>query len=473
MVGIAQLLEAEKAEASKVAETTPDQVIKRVPFRALSDFKRDTNLENVLIKGRWGIRGCLSMHVSTTGSGKSVLQTQSALCFNRGIPCCGLSPVRPFKTWIIQSEDDEDRVAMDRDDITEMLAERHPTVDWSAAAQETQFLDFTGLTGVSFIEALDNELKHAKPDAVIINPFNAYFGGDQNSGRDVAAFLKGGELGRHETEGLEAVLKRHKVWGWIFAHTGKPPSSSEVNGWVNDPFGCAYKACGSSNLPDAVRSIMTFLKVPESDWRFVFSAGKNGHGLGWRDHQNQQTLRKFFRWGDDGRHYWQDVDESEYEELVTQLASRKSYGRVVKAPPPPPRDETPIVLSVFSEFNGVVRKGVASDAVRDAINADRRKSKPIMKDIGRDETVRLLERLDARGKIRILPSGTKGVNGCMCGLPEVVEAYMNPPLIEIPEEPQKTRVPGSEAFEAEHDLGGRVKPKSHAARKGRVKRKRK
>ena len=52
---------------------------------------------------------------------------------------------------------------------------------------ETRFFDFTGLTGVSFLEHLNNELKFEKPDAVIINPFNAFFGGDLNSGKDVSA----------------------------------------------------------------------------------------------------------------------------------------------------------------------------------------------------------------------------------------------------------------------------------------------
>lgn len=474
MAEITELLNSERVEAEKLAEMTPDVTIKRVSCRTLDTFKRDTNLENILLEGRWAVRGGLSMHVSTTGSGKSVLQTQSALCFNRGLPCCGLKPVRPFKTWIIQSEDDEDRVAMDRDDIIAMLAEKYPKEDWSAASRETKFLDFTGLTGVSFIETLDNELKHDKPDAVIINPFNAYFGGDQNSGRDVSAFLKGGELGRRETEGLEAVLKRHMVWGWIFAHTGKPPTASDLKSWMNDPFGCAYKACGSSNLPDAVRSIMTFLKVPESDWRFVFSAGKNGHGLGWRDYENQHTIRTFFRWGDEGRHYWQDVDESEWPELLSRLETlKKASRRYEKSPQPPPRDETPIVLSVFARYGQVVRKGVARDDVQAAINTERRKVRPVVGDIGRDETSRLLESLNARGVIRILPTGTKSVNGCMCGLPEVVEAYLNPPLIEIPEELQKPRVPGSKEFEEEHDLGGRLTPKMQRSRsrKGCKKRK--
>ena len=70
-----------EAEAQAKVLATP-----RVPRKSLAEFARDTDSQNVLIKGRWGVRGSISMHISTTGSGKSVLQTQAALCFNRGLP---------------------------------------------------------------------------------------------------------------------------------------------------------------------------------------------------------------------------------------------------------------------------------------------------------------------------------------------------------------------------------------------------
>ena len=144
----------------------------RVGKKQLADFKRDTDQVNTLIQGGWAKRGCISMHVSTTGTGKSVLQTQSSLSFHQGIECCGLKPTRPFKMWIVQSEDDDDRIAFDRDCIVERLAKDHPDADWNQAMKDILFLDFTGITGPEFIKELDNELHHctAKPDGIIINP---------------------------------------------------------------------------------------------------------------------------------------------------------------------------------------------------------------------------------------------------------------------------------------------------------------
>ena len=179
------LLQAAEADAAAEAKKTgfgidrpqPEAVMPPVKRTPLADFKRDVNQANTLIVGGWAKRGGISMHVSTTGSGKSVLQTQSALCFHQGIACCGLTPTHPFKMWVIQSEDDDDRVAFDRDCIAERLAADHPEADWNAALRETVFLDFTGLTGAKFIETLNNELliskqKNEMPEGVVVNPMN-------------------------------------------------------------------------------------------------------------------------------------------------------------------------------------------------------------------------------------------------------------------------------------------------------------
>ena len=79
MTAITEMVAAEKKSAEKIDETTPDETLKRIPNKSLAEFKRDTNMENVLIKGRLAVRGGISMHVPTTGTGKSVLQTMARL----------------------------------------------------------------------------------------------------------------------------------------------------------------------------------------------------------------------------------------------------------------------------------------------------------------------------------------------------------------------------------------------------------
>lgn len=417
-----------------------------VPRKCLADFKRDVAGMNVLIEGGWGKRGGISMHISTTGSGKSVLQTQSALCFARGVPCCGLRPTRPFKTWVIQSEDDEDRVARDRDDIAAHLAEIHPGEDWNAALHDVEFLDFTGITGAPFIELLNAELARAadagnKPDAVIMNPFNAYFGGNLKEGADASAFFKGGEIRRTETEGVEAVVKRHGVWLWIFSHTGKPPTAKDLKDWLNDPFS-AYKMCGASEIADAVRSIITFLKVPDTNGVFTFTAGKNGNGLRWTDADGNPCTRALWQWGEAERHYWRDVEKSMWAEIWSGTA--KATPAKAAPPPVPPRDETPIAVSVFATRTAPITFTDAVDAVRGAINADRAKSETRVKQISRDDCRAFLWELDHKGAIKITEQGKAGR---MCGLPEVVAAYLNPPLLNVPIDAPKASTPGTEDAE--------------------------
>lgn len=445
--------------ADEAERNRPNADLRRVNRVSLADFKRDLEQKNVLIRGGWGKRGGTSMHVSTMGSGKSSLQTQSALCFNRGVACCGLCPVRPFKCWVIQSEDDEDRVAFDRDSVAEKLAAQYPDQDWNAAIRETRFLDFTGLTGADFIETLNNELFDEKPDAVIINPFNAFFGKDPCDHAACTAFWKGGEFGRRETEGIEAVFKRHAVWGWFFAHTAKPPTKAkELLEWLNNPYS-AYAACGSSATPDAMRSIMTFLRVPGTD-TFAFNAGKNGNGLGWTDADGNRTLRAFYKWSDDGKHFWCDVPKSDWAGIAETMENygRGGRGGSTKPPPPPPRDETPVVRRVFGTFAGVVDRGTAELAVRDAVNAERRAATPVVKDLGEKQCRALLDLMAARGVITILPKGTRGAKGCMCGFPDVVAAYLDPPMTET--EP----TPPVSAIESEPPPFGRSRKMSKGVR---------
>ena len=392
----------------------------RVRKTPLADFKRDTDLVNTLIQGGWAKRGCISMHVSTTGTGKSVLQTQSALSFHQGIECCGLKPTHPFTMWIVQSEDDDDRIAFDRDCVVERLAKDHPKADWNQAMKDILFLNFTGITGSEFIKELDNVLSHREsditmPDGIIINPLNAYFGGNIRESCDASAFFKGGLLRHKETEGLEAVLKRHNIWAWLFAHTPKPPGSKELYKWLNGEF-MEYSMCGASEIADAVRSVITFLKVPGRDGVFAFTAGKNGKGLGWTDAAGAATNRAFYRWSQSGDHFWEHVPDEEYPTIGQSRGATPQ-----KQPPPPPKDEMPILEQAFKTQTLPITKGLAVKLVQEAVNDERRKIDPLMKPIGRNDSTALVDLAISRSIIQAIEY--KGKKGTLCALPSVMAEY--------------------------------------------------
>ena len=415
-----------------------------LPMRSLADYKRDLEKKNVLIDGRWLVRGGIAMMVSTTGTGKSILQTQMALSFNRGIDCCGLHPMRPLQIWIIQSEDDEDRVSIDRDEIREYLQYQHPVddkgnpIDWDEAGVQIKLLEITGKTGARFLDELDRYLKaYPLPDIIFINPFNAYFGGILKEGADVSAFLKGGRFRGDETEGLESILKRYNVAAIIFSHTGKPPSKdSERKAWLTDTFS-VYKMCGASEIADAVRSVITFLPCPKHKGFFIFTAGKNGSQLGWKDAAGNSSLRALYQWGDRGKHYWQEVPKEMWGQIYKDTGITDECEPPKVEPPPPEPDKVAIALRVFAGFGGLMTKGAAAVAVRLAVNDELSKYRDQyrlgnrVKEMGVNKAPTFLDELNARGLIKILAQGESGTNGALCGLPPMVDAFLKSKLLDV------------------------------------------
>ena len=449
-----------------------------LPMRSLADYKRDLEKKNVLIDGRWLVRGGIAMMVSTTGTGKSILQTQMALSFNRGIDCCGLHPMRPLQIWIIQSEDDEDRVAIDRDEIREYLQYQHPVddkgnpIDWDEAGVQIKLLEITGKTGARFLDELDRYLRaFPLPDIVFINPLNAYFGGILKEGADVSAFLKGGRFRGDEIEGLESILKRYNVAAIIFSHTGKPPAKdSERKAWLTDTFS-VYKMCGASEIADAVRSVITFLPCPKHKGFFIFTAGKNGSQLGWKDAAGNSTLRALYQWGECGKHYWQDVPKEAWGQIFKDAGIKDECTAPKVEPPEPEPDKDEIALRVFEEYKTLVPKCSAADDVRNAVNqeltkyATKYRLGDRVKLLGQKAARELIESLYRRGKIEILSKGETGTRGAACGLPEMVEAFKNSKLLDVESNPIDDSKPAPSFDNYEPPAFGRSKKFNDAVNK--------
>lgn len=318
--------------------------------RTLADFpavvpERDD--PTALVKGRWLERGGSAFLVSTAGTGKSIWVTQFAISMVHAVPFSGLSAWRPLRCWVIQSEDSDSRVAIDRDDIaaglTEQWAAAYPDIDWERSCGQVEFPDFTGYTGAAFVARLKAELEAAKdagdlPDVVIINPFMDFIGGDVASNADSIAFLSGGVLGGVRTEGLRAVLRAFGVAALFAHHTGKPPTEAEISAWIMSPMP-EYKACGASYVTNWGRSFITMTKVPGFEGRVMLTAGKNGGALGWPLVSGARRI--FLAWSDapscsgtGRRHFWRPVTDEEgreLEEAVERLAAGRSARNATSA----------------------------------------------------------------------------------------------------------------------------------------------
>ena len=316
--------------------------------RRLSDFPpviREDENENILIKGRWLERGGSAFLVSTAGTGKSIWMTQFAISMIHAVPFSGLTPWKPLKCWVIQSEDSDDRVSIDRDDIIAGIIEENeaenPEINWESAAQQVIFVDLTGHTGADFLHTLKLELESARatgdlPDVVIINPFMDFLGADVTSNADTIAFLSGGVLAGKQTEGLRSILRDFHIAALIAHHTAKPPTDAELAGWIMSAMP-EYKACGAGYITNWGRSFITLMKIPGVDGKVMLTAGKNGGGLGWPlvhgarriflSHSDAESCG-----GSGRRHHWHMVtDEDELEDLKDAVGAlvdkRQKRGR--------------------------------------------------------------------------------------------------------------------------------------------------
>lgn len=338
---IATLADELAAQRAEELAAMPPEAPKPTRLKRLSEYppvipeKENTN---IIIKGRWLERGGSAFLVSTAGTGKSIWSIQFALSMVYAQSFSGLEAWRPFKCWIVQSEDSDDRVSIDRDDIIAGLelqddiisqqTGKKRTHDWKEAADNVTFAEFTGLTGAEFLEELENELAQIlpadMPDVLIINPLLDFLGGDMCSQEATSAFLSGGRIAGKHTKGLRSILRRFGVAALIVHHTGKPPSESELKSWIKSAMP-EYQAAGSSYITNWGRSFITMMKIPNVQGAVMLTAGKNGGGLKWDIIGGAR--RRFLVWSDapsvagDGsrRHFWAEPSEAERMAILSQI----------------------------------------------------------------------------------------------------------------------------------------------------------
>lgn len=281
----------------------------------------------VLVRGSWLVRGGSAFWIATAGIGKSTSCMQLVHCMSAGIPFCGLQPRGALKFWVFQSEDSQNRVAQDMLDVRAELIERASDFDWMAEGRKVKFIDLSeldGRCGVAFLDELDKMLRAAdrlneKPDVIVLNPLLAFVGGPIVDGGYVTPFFRGGEIGRKETCGLQAILERHKVGVLIYHHTPKPPTEKEIDGWMKSQFP-EYQGAGSSDITNWGRSFITMMRVKGHANVVCCTAGKNGSELGWE--RVGGAYRRYMAFSDEigvsgkARHAWRELTPDEYDDIV-------------------------------------------------------------------------------------------------------------------------------------------------------------
>lgn len=316
--------------AKMIADTT------KCELKSIDDFPAyvpEEDNRDILIKGRWLERGGSAWWISTAGTGKSISAIQLAFLMSVGLPFAGLYPNvkegEGLSFWVIQSEDSPSRVTIDREDITAELMEQYPAIDWKEARKAVKFLTIGGKVGADFLEQLTAVLTIAKernslPDVIIINPFLAYIGGPITDGAYVTPFLRGGEINRKATHGLQHLLEKFDIGALIYHHTPKPPSEDEIDKWMKSTFP-EYQGAGSSDITNWGRSFVTMMRVKGEVGMVCITAGKNGGELGWDIVDG--APRHYLAWSrgkgitGKGRHAWRELDDEEYARVTKESKS--------------------------------------------------------------------------------------------------------------------------------------------------------
>ena len=305
-------------------------------LKSIDDFPAyapEEDNRDILIKGRWLERGGSAWWISTAGTGKSISAIQLAFLMSVGLPFAGLYPNvkegEGLSFWVIQSEDSPSRVTIDREDITAELMEQYPAIDWKEARKAVKFLTIGGKVGADFLEQLTAVLtiaqeRNSLPDVIIINPFLAYIGGPITDGAYVTPFLRGGEINRKATHGLQHLLEKFGIGALIYHHTPKPPSEDEIDKWMKSTFP-EYQGAGSSDITNWGRSFVTMMRVKGEVGIVCITAGKNGGELGWDIVDG--APRHYLAWSrgkgitGKARHAWRELDDEEYARVTKESRS--------------------------------------------------------------------------------------------------------------------------------------------------------
>ena len=290
-----------------------------------------------LFKNGYLRRGGGLILAAQAGVGKSVISIQAAYSWAIGKPFLGITPVHALKIGIIQSEDDETEMSDFRMNIRKGLIRDGWTQDEIRRAEQNIFWEdkaFLGKAGDDFIATLRTRQMAQHYDLIIINPLQAYFGGDISNNQDASHFFR---------QGLDPIIKDPEFGCALFIihHTNKPARDSQGNRTGFDA-GSAYEGAGAAETTNWTRAHLNLKATGKADGVFALVAAKRGRKLGWRDENGNLTTKKFIAYSDDII-YWRELAA---DELPSTLAAVQH--EIID----PKRDAAELAQTVFDKPMG-------------------------------------------------------------------------------------------------------------------------
>jgi AAA domain len=256
------------------AQQSQAGTVLRVPRKlrgaSIIDFaERKIDYSKNLLGNRWLSCYQGAFFVAPSGHGKSTWVIQATVCWSCGLAAFAIHPARPLRILILQSEDDDNDVIemswlIDRLGLSSAqrdLVRKNTHVEW-----------LNDVTGAEFFPVLDDFLSEFKPDALIINPYTAYQGGDIRDDKLNNQFLR-----IH----LAALLSKHNCGAIPVHHTPKTQFQKvEDFSW----FDWMYSMAGGAALTNWARGVL--IMVPTATpGTYKFIAAKRFEKIGWQDRE--------------------------------------------------------------------------------------------------------------------------------------------------------------------------------------------
>jgi hypothetical protein len=231
---------------------------------------------NTLLGNRFLCRGGGIILVAPSGMGKSTFTMQASILWSCGKSAFDISPSKPLRILIVQSEDDDG----DCIEMSEMIDHLGLTdAEKQLVDANTVVIRCNDLTSGKFIEALSVRLSESKFDLLIINPYSSYLGEDVVDTEANIRFLH---------IGLNPLLAETgcNLGALIVCHT---PKTKMVDFSTMNPWDFQYLSAGAAAITNWARGMIVIVPQKCDQKLFKFVAAKRWQKIGWGESERYFT----------------------------------------------------------------------------------------------------------------------------------------------------------------------------------------
>lgn len=220
-------------------------------------------------KRRFLSKGGSWMIIGPSGVGKSTLITSLCLNASAGVAWHGLTFRRPLRVLVAQAENDDGDLAEMLRGACASVRNEFSTGQFETMAKNLMFEQVTDRIGEKFTRWLEEIIREAQIDMVVIDPLLSFVGDDISQQKVASTFFR---------NYLQPVLKRTGAICVLVHHTGKPSKDKDSQkGWSDSDF--SYIGLGSSEIVNWPRAVSVLLSTKEKG-TFLFKNCKRGNRAG-------------------------------------------------------------------------------------------------------------------------------------------------------------------------------------------------